>query len=89
MRASPVEAERPDGPPEPPASAVDRILTAAARLFAARGMAGVGLREITAEAGVNLAAVNYHFGSKEKLLEALFLRRARPITEERLRLLAH
>ncbi|MDO9707136.1 TetR/AcrR family transcriptional regulator [Paracraurococcus lichenis] len=67
---------------------VGRILTAAARLFAARGLAGVGLREITAEAGVNLAAVNYHFGSKERLLEALFLRRARPITEERLRLLA-
>lgn len=66
---------------------VDRILSAAARLFAARGMSGVGLREITAEAGVNLAAVNYHFGSKEKLLEALFAGRARPITEERLRLL--
>lgn len=65
-----------------------RILAAAARLFAARGLAGVGLREITAEAGVNLAAVNYHFGSKERLLEALFEQRARPITEERLRLLA-
>lgn len=70
------------------ARTVDRILTAAARLFAARGLAGVGLREITAEAGVNLAAVNYHFGSKERLLEALFARRAKPITEERLRLLA-
>lgn len=65
-----------------------RILSAAARLFAERGMAGVGLREITAAAGTNLAAVNYHFGSKEKLLEALFLRRARPITEARMRLLA-
>jgi AcrR family transcriptional regulator len=65
-----------------------RMLSAAARLFAARGTAGVGLREITAAAGVNLAAVNYHFGSKEKLLEALFEQRARPITEERLRLLA-
>lgn len=65
-----------------------RILSAAARLFAARGLAGVGLREITAEAGVNLAGVNYHFGSKEKLLEALFEQRAKPITEERLRLLA-
>ena len=65
-----------------------RILTAAARLFAARGLAGVGLREITAEAGVNLAAVNYHFGSKEGLLEALFAQRAKPICEERLRLLA-
>jgi AcrR family transcriptional regulator len=64
-----------------------RMLSAAARLFAARGLAGVGLREITTEAGVNLAAVNYHFGSKEKLLEALFAERARPITEERLHLL--
>lgn len=64
-----------------------RILAAAARLFAERGMAGVGLREITAAAGTNLAAVNYHFGSKEKLLEALFAPRARPIVEERLRLL--
>ena len=81
-------AARPGEPAEVQARTVDRILTAAARLFAARGMAGVGLREITAEAGVNLAAVNYHFGSKEKLLEALFARRARPITEERLRLLA-
>lgn len=70
------------------AGARTRILSAAARLFAERGMAGVGLREITGEAGVNLAAVNYHFGSKEKLLEALFEQRARPITEERLRLLA-
>ena len=61
-----------------------RILTAAARLFAARGLAGAGLREITAEAGVNLAAVNYHFGSKEGLLEALFAQRAKPITEARL-----
>lgn len=69
------------------ASARARMLSAAARLFAARGLAGVGLREITAEAGVNLAAVNYHFGSKEKLLEALFAQRARPITEARLHLL--
>ena len=72
---------------ESPARTVERILSAAARLFAERGMAGVGLREITAEAGVNLAAVNYHFGSKEKLLEALFARRALPITQERMRLL--
>ncbi len=65
-----------------------RLLAAAERLFAERGMAGAGLREITAAAGTNLAAVNYHFGSKEKLLEALFTQRARPIVAERLRLLA-
>lgn len=88
MTASLGVADRSSEPAEAQARTVDRILTAAARLFAARGMAGVGLREITTEAGVNLAAVNYHFGSKEKLLEALFARRALPITEERLRLLA-
>jgi AcrR family transcriptional regulator len=65
-----------------------RILAAAARLFGERGLAGVGLREITTAAGTNLAAVNYHFGSKEKLLRDLFAQGARPITEERLRLLA-
>jgi AcrR family transcriptional regulator len=79
---------------DPPLAAAEggaraRLLSAAARLFAARGLAAVGLREITAEAGVNLAAVNYHFGSKEKLLEAVFAERARPIVGERLRLLAH
>lgn len=79
----------PAGSAAGPIGARGRILSAAARLFAARGLAGVGLREITAEAGVNLASVNYHFGSKEKLLEALFEQRAKPITEERLRLLAN
>ena len=63
------------------------MLDAAARLFAERGIAGVGLRAITAAAGANIAAVNYHFGSKEGLLEALFERRAKPIAEARLRLL--
>src|SRR4051794_14544365 len=85
MRTETLEAP---GGAEAQARTVNRILGAAARLFAARGLAGVGLREITAEAGVNLAAVNYHFGSKEKLLEALFAHRARPITEERMRLLS-
>lgn len=51
-----------------------RILDAAARLFAARGLEGVSLRAVTAEAGVNLAAVNYHFGSKEALLRELVRR---------------
>jgi AcrR family transcriptional regulator len=66
----------------------DRILTVAERLFAEHGMAGVGLRAISAEAKVNLASIAYHFGSKDGLLEALFAGRAAPIAEERLRLLA-
>ncbi|HEX5508670.1 MAG TPA: TetR family transcriptional regulator [Pseudolabrys sp.] len=66
----------------------ERILEVAERLFAEYGMAGVGLRAITAEARVNLASIAYHFGSKDGLLEALFAQRAAPIAQERLRLLA-
>ena len=63
----------------------ERILDAAERLFADRGFAATSLRQITAEAGVNLAAVNYHFGSKESLLAAVFERRVVPVNQERLR----
>jgi AcrR family transcriptional regulator len=66
----------------------ERILQAAEHLFAEHGMSGVGLRTITAAAKVNLAAISYHFGSKDGLLEALFAARAAPIAEERMRLLA-
>lgn len=66
----------------------ERILDAAERLFAEHSYAAVSLRTITAEAGVNLAAVNYHFGSKDALLQAVFLRRAKDLNRERLRLLA-
>jgi AcrR family transcriptional regulator len=63
------------------------ILDTAERLFAERSYASVSLREITAEAGVNLAAVNYHFGSKDALLLAVFKRRAVDLNRERLNLL--
>ena len=45
----------------------ERLLTAAAELFAERGFRGATMRAIAARAGTNLAAANYHFGSKEKL----------------------
>ena len=61
-----------------------RILDAAERLFAEHGFDGVSLRTIIAEAGVNLAAVHYHFHSKESLLDAVFARRVGPLNEERL-----
>jgi AcrR family transcriptional regulator len=49
----------------------DRILEAAQKLFAERGFDATSVRDITAEAGCNVAAVNYHFGGKESLyLEA-------------------
>lgn len=65
----------------------DLILDVAERLFAEHGIAGVSLRAIIAEAGVNTAAVHYHFGSKENLVAEVFLHRAALIADERLRLL--
>lgn len=65
----------------------ERILDTAERLFAAQGYAATSLRSIIAEAGVNLAAVHYHFHSKEALLEAVILRRSLPANQARLALL--
>jgi AcrR family transcriptional regulator len=62
----------------------DRILDAAERLFAQRGFHGVSIRDITGIAGVDVALVNYHFGSKQGLLEAVFLRRSETLNVERL-----
>lgn len=53
---------------------VERILDAAEQLFAEKGFAETSLRLITSKAGVNLAAVNYHFGSKKSLIQAVFTR---------------
>lgn len=64
-----------------------RILDAAERLFAERGIRGASLRAITDEARVNLAAVHYHFGSKDALVLAVFRRRLVAVNRERLRLL--
>src|SRR5215467_9418519 len=64
-----------------------RILDVAEQLFAEHGFAGTSLRRIIANAGVNLAAIHYHFRSKESLLEAVIVRRTAPLNEERLRLL--
>lgn len=66
----------------------DRILDVAERLFAKRGIESVTLRDITAEAGVNLAAIHYHLGSREELLRAIFVRRMMPVLQERLDRLA-
>lgn len=56
-----------------------RILDAAEDLFARKGYHNTSLRAITGKAKVNLAAVNYHFGGKEALVEAIFLRRLTPL----------
>jgi AcrR family transcriptional regulator len=60
------------------------ILAAAERLYADRGFGDVTLRDIVAEAGVNLAAVNYHFGSKDELIAELFVTRSIATNRERL-----
>ena len=61
------------------------ILAAAERLYADRGFGDVTLRDIVAEANVNLAAVNYHFGSKDELIAELFVTRSLALNKERLR----
>lgn len=60
------------------------ILVAAERLYADRGFGDVTLRDIVAEASVNLAAVNYHFGSKDELIAELFVTRSLATNRERL-----
>jgi AcrR family transcriptional regulator len=61
-----------------------RILDTAEKLFAQKGFHATSLRMITREADVNLAAVNYHFGSKEELIKAVIERRMLPLNKIRL-----
>ena len=61
-----------------------RILDAAEELFMLHGFEGTSMRQLTSRAGVNLAAVNYHFGSKDALIEAVFRRRLDPMNAARL-----
>lgn len=60
---------------------VERILDTAEALFADKGFAETSLRLITSKAGVNLAAVNYHFGSKKALIQAVFARFLEPFCQ--------
>ncbi len=61
------------------------ILDAAEELFAVDGYHGTSLRTITKKAGVNLASVNYHFGSKEELVVEVLRRRLVPLNESRIK----
>ncbi len=65
-------------------STKERILDVAERLFADFGYKTTSLRDITSEAGVNLASVNYNFGSKEALLTALLERRFAVVNQRRI-----
>jgi AcrR family transcriptional regulator len=68
-------------------STKQRILGAAEVLFARHGFAGASLRQVTSAANVNLAAVNYHFGSKENLINEVFRRRLDELNSQRLQAL--
>lgn len=72
---------------EPGLATRDRIIDTAERLFAEKGYKGVSLRAITRAGAVNLAAIHYHFGSKERVLEEIFERRCGPMNRERIRLI--
>jgi AcrR family transcriptional regulator len=65
-------------------STKDRLLGAAEELFAQHGFAGTSLREVTSRADVNIAAVNYHFGSKDNLINEVFRRRMDVMSAQRL-----
>src|SRR5271155_2719288 len=64
-----------------------RILDSAEKLFGLNGFEATSLRDITAEAQVNLAAVNYHFQSKDSLVDAVIARRVEPVNRKRLEML--
>ncbi len=82
---SPDLADAPDADHEAATKAA--ILVAAERLFALRGFQNVSVRDITADAGVNLASINYHYGSKDALLFEIFRRRTAELNRERARML--
>src|SRR5882672_5330822 len=65
-----------------------RILDAAEHLFMEHGFEATSLRSLTSAASVNLAAVNYHFGSKEELFQAVLTRRLDAMNQERIDLLS-
>jgi AcrR family transcriptional regulator len=65
----------------------ERILVVAERLFAERGIGFVSVRDITTAARANTAAINYHFGSKDGLLEAIVVERAAQLGKRRNELL--
>ena len=64
-----------------------KILDAAEKLFGMNGFDGTSLRDITTAADVNLAAINYHFQSKDSLIDAIVSRRIEPVNKKRFEML--
>jgi len=83
----PLIHDPPDENEEAQAATKAAVFNAAERLFALHGFQNVSVRDITAEAKVNLASVNYHFGSKDSLLFEIFRKRTAELNRERARML--
>lgn len=83
----PLTQDPPEASEEAEAATKAAVFGAAERLFALHGFQNVSVRDITAAAGVNLASVNYHFGSKDALLFEIFRRRTAELNRERARML--
>ena len=83
----PVIQDPPDDTEEAQAATKAAVFNAAERLFALHGFQNVSVRDITAEAKVNLASVNSHFGSKDSLLFEIFRKRTAELNRERARML--
>ena len=82
---TPIEPTQTDARRKKGEATREKILSVATRLLAEQGYNGVSLRQVCTEAEVNLALMSYHFGTKEKLLLAIFERGTRLINEERAR----
>lgn len=76
-----------EGAPEGDAGSRERLIQAAARLFAEHGFDGVSVRQIAAAAEANSALVGYYFRGKDGLLSEVYRRLSEPLTRERMRLL--
>jgi AcrR family transcriptional regulator len=87
MSDADVQLDEAAGDPEREAATKAAVFATAERLFALNGFQKVSVRDITAAAAVNLASVNYHFGSKDALLFEIFRRRTAELNRERARML--
>ena len=79
-----ISAGAPAGPRDEGRDTKSRIIAVAERLIAGRGIGQFSIRDVTREAGVNLAAINYHFGSKERLTAEVLARRITVLNAERI-----
>lgn len=84
MTSEPKPTSASKEPSDFPSETRTAILDAAEQLFAERGVEGTSVRDITRLANVNLGAINYHFGTKDRLAIEVFIRAVEPVTQRRL-----